>query len=404
MQPQTISAVTRHIKALLDADDGLSDLWVEGEVSNFTRASSGHCYFTLKDSEAELRCVMWRGQVAQQSWLPRQGDWIEAHGYVSVYERGGAYQFYADVWREGGVGARWQELLALRARLEAEGLFAPERKRPLPAWPRRIGVVTSPSGAALRDIINVLSARYPLVELVLSPSLVQGTEAPESLVRALSRLKAEPDLDLVIVARGGGSIEDLWAFNDERVVRAVAACPVPVIAGVGHETDYTLTDLVADYRAPTPSAAAAAAVPDGGELRGQIAGAMARLAQIMSDRLERGRAALQGQERLLRLHDPRRRLAEYRQRVDDLARRLRAATEHGLTLRRGRLERCLASLQALNPRRVLARGYAIVQDRASGRYVGAISELAPLQRVVIHLRDGRAEADVTAVHPQEAES
>ena len=404
MQPQSISAVTRHIKSLIDADDGLSDLWVEGEVSNFTRASSGHCYFTLKDPEAELRCVMWRGQVAHQSWIPRQGDWIETHGYVSVYERGGAYQFYADTWQQGGVGARWQDLLALRARLEAEGLFSPDRKRPLPSWPRRIGVVTSPSGAALRDIINVLNDRYPLVELVLSPSLVQGVEAPDALVRALHRLSAMADLDVVIVARGGGSVEDLWAFNDERVVRAVAECPVPVVAGVGHETDYTLIDFVADYRAPTPSAAAAAVVPDSVELRGQIAGGMARLAQIMGDRLERARAALQGQERLLRLYDPRRRLAEFRQRVDDLVRRLRLAADGGLGSRRGRLDRCLASLQALNPREVLARGYAIVQDRASGRYLGAVTELAPAQRVIIHLRDGQADADVTAVHPQEAES
>jgi exodeoxyribonuclease VII large subunit len=270
MQPQTVTAITRHIKALLDADDVLADLWVEGEVSNFTRASSGHCYFTLKDSEAELRCVMWRGQVAQQSWLPRQGDWVAAHGYVSVYERGGAYQFYADAWQQGGVGARWQQLMELKARLEAEGLFSPERKRPLPAWPHKIGVVTSPSGAALRDIINVLSGRYPLVEVIVSPSLVQGVEAPDSLARAMRRLGKVSALDVVIIARGGGSAEDLWAFNDEQVVRAVAACPVPVIAGVGHETDYTLTDLVADYRAPTPSAAAAAAVPDARELRERV--------------------------------------------------------------------------------------------------------------------------------------
>jgi len=270
MQVRSVTAVTQYIKMLLEADDELDDLWIEGEVSNFTRASSGHCYFTLKDSDCELRCVMWRGQAARLGWRPVAGDGVLAHGYISVYERGGAYQFYVDEIRRGGVGLWWQRFEEVRRRLEAEGLFDPARKRPLPRWPRRIGVVTSPTGAALQDILNVLRARYPLVEVVLSPCMVQGVDAPPSLVRAIERLGEEPEIDVVILARGGGSMEDLWAFNDEAVARAVAACPVPVVTGVGHETDFTIVDFVSDLRTPTPSAAAAAVVPDARELRQQI--------------------------------------------------------------------------------------------------------------------------------------
>ena len=269
MQVRSVTDVTLRIKALIEEDPQLADLWLEGEVSNFRQASSGHCYFTLKDSDGEIRCVMWRGVAARQPWLPDQGDWVEAHGYVSVYERGGAYQFYADILQQSGVGQRWQQFLELKARLEAEGLFDEERKRPLPEWPKRIGVVTSATGAAFRDICNVLGERYPLVEVVLAPSLVQGASAPAAIVSALGALDEQPGIDVIIVARGGGSMEDLWAFNDEGVARAIAACRVPVVTGVGHETDFTIVDFVSDYRAPTPSAAAAAVVPDRYELHAQ---------------------------------------------------------------------------------------------------------------------------------------
>jgi exodeoxyribonuclease VII large subunit len=229
MPIMSVIQVTRHIKALLDGDDVLRDLWVEGEISNYTRAASGHCYFTLKDAEAELRCVMWRGQAAFLRWHPAQGDWVEAHGYISVYERGGAYQFYAETLERGGVGALWRQFEELRARLEAEGLFDAARKRTaLPRWPKRIGVVTSPTGAAFQDILRVLRARYPLVEVVLSPSLVQGLEAPRSLVQALDALNQQPDIDLVIVARGGGSARPVGLTM--KVYRGHCASRAPVIS------------------------------------------------------------------------------------------------------------------------------------------------------------------------------
>jgi exodeoxyribonuclease VII large subunit len=397
MKIRSVTQVTQYIKTLLDSDEELGDLWVEGEVSNFTRASSGHCYFTLKDAESELRCVMWRTQAMRLGWMPKQGDAVEAHGYLSVYEKGGVYQYYIDALARGGIGARWREFQELKERLQAEGLFDEARKRPLPSWPQRIGVVTSPTGAAFQDILNVLSARYPLVEVVLAPSLVQGTEAPDSLVEALARLNARVDLDVVIIARGGGSLEDLWAFNDERVARAVAASRVPVVSGVGHEVDFTITDFVADLRAPTPSAAAAAVVPDREELRAQVQGMAQAIGTQASKRLEHLRELLQREKRLLRLHDPQKTLAEQRQRVDDSVRRIQAALDQQMVLRRMQLVGHRASLQALNPRLVLKRGYAIVQDRASGQTISSVKYVSMGQGITIRVQDDRFGAHVTEV-------
>jgi exodeoxyribonuclease VII large subunit len=393
----SVTQVTQLIKALLDSDERLADLWVAGEVSNFSRASSGHCYFTLKDANSELRCVMWRHQAGRLARPPAQGDWVEAHGYVSVYERGGVYQLYADLVECGGIGARWLEFEKLKEKLQAEGLFAEARKRSLPRWPRRIGVVTSPSGAAFQDILNILRARFPLVEVVLSPSLVQGEEAPASLVQALARLNKTPDIDVIIVARGGGSLEDLWAFNDERVARAVAASRVPVVSGVGHETDFTITDFVADLRAPTPSAAAAAVVPDGRELRGQVRDMARRLVSSISVRLGRCREGLDRSRRLLRLHDPQRALAEQRQRVDDLVRRTTSALEHRAALLRLSLTGAEARLQALSPLQVLERGYAVVQDRVSGIRLASVRQVVLGSAITVHLHNGHLGAQVTEV-------
>ncbi len=397
MKIRSVTQVTRYIKALLDGDEELADLWVEGEISNFSRASSGHCYFTLKDGESEIRCVMWRGQAGRLFWQPAQGDWVEAHGYVSVYERGGAYQFYADVIERGGVGARWREFEELKNRLQAEGLFDEARKRSLPKWPHRIGVVTSPTGAALQDILNVLAARYPLVEVVLSPSLVQGVQAPASLVQALGRLNAIEDIDVILIARGGGSLEDLWAFNDERVARAIAACRVPVVSGVGHEIDFTIADFVADVRAPTPSAAAAAVVPDRQELAAQVNELKNRLEALVKHYLEERCESLDTRMRWLQLHDPRRMVAEQCQRVDDLMHRLRAAAEQQVSLRRTRLAAAQATLQAMNPDAVLSRGYAMIQDALSGRIVPSIGQAHKGQDIIIRLQDGNLEAEVTQV-------
>lgn len=398
MPIRTVTQVTQYIKMLVDSDLSLADVWVEGEVSNLRRAPSGHCYFTLKDNNCELRCVMWRTQASRQQ-LPDQGDWVEAHGYISVYERGGVYQFYVDTIERGGVGELWRAFEELRNRLAAEGLFAEERKRPLPAWPRRIGVVTSPSGAAFQDILNVLGARYPLVEVVLSPSMVQGSEAPGMLVAALERLNRVDDIDVIVVARGGGSLEDLWAFNDERVARAIAASRVPVVTGVGHETDITIADLAADLRAPTPSAAAAAVVPDAAELAASVEVMAAELAQIVTARIGAEHQELGREERLLRIYDPRRRLAQHRQRLDEQLRRAVSAVQHKGAMRRAHLASLRASLAALDARAVLSRGYAIIRDGVTGAVVDSTGRARAGQSITVSLHDGHLGATVTDVRP-----
>src|SRR5918994_4023482 len=258
-----VSDLNRRVRALLDADAVLADVWVEGEISQPSFPGSGHCFFTLKDASTQIRAALFREELARVPVRPAHGMNVIVHGRVRVYEPQGTYQLYVESLTPAGAGDLHAKYEQLRAELAAAGLFDDERKRTVPRWPRRIGVVTSPVGAVWRDIGNVLRRRYPLVHVVLSPSVVQGAVAAPATVRALQRLYAQPDLDTIILARGGGSLEDLWSFNDERVVRAVADAPVPIIVGVGHESDVTLCDFAADLRAPTPSAAAEQAVPDG---------------------------------------------------------------------------------------------------------------------------------------------
>jgi exodeoxyribonuclease VII large subunit len=257
----SVTELTRRVRLLLDTDPELQDAWVQGELSNLSRPASGHVYFTLKDSGASLRCVMWKTDAARLRVAVQDGMAVEAHGHVSVYEAGGQYQLYVDTLKPAGEGALYAEFLRLKALLEAEGLFDAARKRSIPDLPRRIGIVTSATGAALRDILNTLRRRLPLLEVVLAASPVQGDEAPAALALALAELNRVAEPDVILLARGGGAIEDLWAFNDERVVRAVIASRAPVICGVGHETDFTLADFAADLRAPTPTAAAEMATP-----------------------------------------------------------------------------------------------------------------------------------------------
>ncbi len=317
----TVSQLMARIRSTVETDPCLMDVWVEGEVSNFRQVASGHCYFTLKDAGAELRCVMWRDRVRGMRTLPANGDSVLAHGRVGVYEQRGDLQLYVDALEPLGLGWLYQEYERLKARLEAEGLFAPERKRPLPRFPRRIGVVTSPDAAALRDILNILSRRYPLAEVVLAPTLVQGEEAPPQIIAALRALNAREDIDVILLARGGGSLEELWAFNDERVARAVAASRIPVVCGVGHETDFSLADFAADRRAPTPSAAAELATPDRAELAGQVRMLRARLVRAMEADLTWRRGRVQEQVRVLRRLSPALRLSQTRQRLDELKER-----------------------------------------------------------------------------------
>lgn len=389
-----VSQITAYIKELFDSDDALQDLWLEGEVSNYSRAASGHVYFTLKDEEAQIRCVMWRSQVGRQAYLPQNGEAIVAHGRISVYEAGGQYQLYVDDIQPAGAGLLYLQFEALKERLAAEGFFDAERKRPLPSFPQRLGVVTSPSAAALRDIVNVLRRRYPLIEMVLSPTLVQGDEAPPQIVAAIEALNEYAEVDVIIVARGGGSLEDLWAFNDERVARAICASQVPVITGVGHETDFTIADFVADVRAPTPSAAAEVVVPDRQELRGTVESWRERLAQLMKERIEKERRTLQYREQALRRFSPQAQIDSYRQRMDDLMHSALASFKHRFALAREQLRTLDSQLQALGPLATLERGYAIAKHLGTGKVVRSIAQVVVGDRLEVRVSNGQFESTV----------
>ena len=324
LQPQSwsVAEVTRYLKDLLEFDHNLADLWVQGEVSNFSQPRSGHLYFTIKDGNSSLKCVMWRSMAQRQRYLPRDGDAIEVHGSISIYEASGQYQLYADTIRPMGEGALYQEFLRLKTQLEAEGLFDEERKRPIPDWPRRIGIVTSPTGAALRDMLNTLRRRYPLIEVIIAPSPVQGDAAPPGIVSALRSLNSTANPDVILVARGGGSIEDLWAFNDESVVRAIAASNVPVISGVGHETDFTIADFVADLRAPTPTAAAELATPDRADLMVALNDQYKRLIRATLGQTTAQRWTLNELQNRLQRQTPITRIQNDRQRLDEFVHRV----------------------------------------------------------------------------------
>jgi exodeoxyribonuclease VII large subunit len=395
----TVTQLVGQIKTLLEREQTLRNVWLQGEVSNFVRATSGHCYFTLKDDRSVLPCVMWKQDALRLSRLPQNGQQALVHGYVSVYESQGKLQFYADALELAGVGRLYQEFEALKARLAAEGLFDTVRKRPLPAWPQRVGVVTSARAAALRDILRTLALRFPAVDVLLAPSAVQGDEAPAQIVAAVELLNAwnagvEP-IDLIIVARGGGSIEELWAFNDERVARAIAASIVPVISGVGHETDFTLADFAADLRAPTPTGAAAAAVPDRLELAGQVAALRGRLALTSSQQLASRRQQLDHSQRMLARLSPRAQIANRRQQVDDLSLAMQQQIRYRLALRRAELDGLVARLANLDPRAVLQRGYAIVYLQASAQIVTSAQAVTTGDALRVVVADGEFSSVVT---------
>jgi len=393
--PYTVSQLTGVIRDLIESRPELIDLWVEGEVSNFTRAASGHCYFTLKDAASQVNGVMWRGVATRQTYLPATGDQVLIHGHIGVYEAGGKYQLYADQIQPAGIGDLYRQFELLKARLEAEGLFAPEHKRSLPEFPRVIGVVTSPIAAALRDIINVLKRRYPVAELLLSPTEVQGEKAPVQIVAALDRLNAWGDVDVIIVARGGGSLEDLWAFNDERVARAIAASRIPVVCGVGHETDFSLADFAADLRAPTPSAAAELVVPDRAELKAQVAGLASAAAGHVRNLVEGERLRLRGQVLTLEHLSPEARVAQGRQRVDEFSARAGAAIQHTLALRREHLLGVSGRLAGFSPIGTLKRGYAIIRRGATGEVVGSVQDVSAGDSLAVRVLDGEFDAEVT---------
>ena len=388
----TVSELTGYIRELFEIDYRLQEVEVTGEISNFTRARSGHLYFTLKDQQAQLKCVMWRSSAERLRFQPGEGDAVAAHGRITVYEAGGVYQLVADWLEPAGRGDLAVAFERLKERLAAEGLFDAAHKQPLPPFPRKIGVVTSADAAALRDILNVLRRRCPLIEVLIAPTLVQGEQAPPQIVRALQWLDGRSDIDLIILARGGGSIEDLWAFNDERVARAVFAARHPIIAGVGHETDFTIADFAADVRAPTPSAAAELAAPDLSGMSAALRGLQAALAAGVRATIHEKRWRLREQQQTLRLHSPRARLDNNRQRLDGLAVRLEQAMRGRVQAARGRVAVLAASLRTVSPLATLARGYAIVR-LADGRIVRSVQEVSPGDGLRIQVDDGEFGAE-----------
>jgi len=398
----SVSDLTAYIRALLESNENLMDVWVAGEISNLSQPKSGHVYFTLKDINAALRCVIWREQAWRLKGALRDGMAVEAHGYISVYEQGGQYQLYVDGLRAAGEGLLYQEFLRLKAELEAEGLFDPWRKRPLPPLPNVIGIVTSPTGAALQDMLNTLRARYPLAQVVLAPAAVQGEDAPPQIVAAIQRLNLEIQPDVIILARGGGSLEDLWAFNDERVVRAVAASRVPLISGVGHETDFTLSDFAADLRAPTPTGAAVLATPDAADLRADLNASALRLRQAAGERLSRFSIDLTEKKHRLERQSPEWRVRQGMQYLDGLHQRLLLLGSHALKSRRARLAAYDERLESLDPARVLRRGYALIQDE-KGLLVTSIEQVKLGQEINARVADGSMGARVQWISRSEKE-
>jgi exodeoxyribonuclease VII large subunit len=390
----SVTELNRYLRQVLEADSTLQDVWVKGEISNFSRPSSGHLYFTLKDSGAALRCVVWKPDAQRLRMSLQDGMAVEAHGAISVYEAGGQYQLYVNLIKPVGEGALYQEFLRLKALLEAEGLFDLSRKRPILELPRTIGIVTSPTGAALRDMLNTLQRRYPMARVIIAPSPVQGDEAPTRLVSALQNLsRYHPDV--ILVARGGGSIEDLWAFNDERVVRAVADSAIPIISGVGHETDFTLTDFAADLRAPTPTAAAELATSITIEdLLYELHHAQTNLDQLITSILEQWRTRTQTMELNLRQYSPSHRLQTDRQRVDEMSRQLASLVRHRMEMDLLRVQTQDQRLSALNPLDVLKRGFAVVDREADRKLVRSVKQVRKGDELNVRMIDGSFKVNV----------
>lgn len=399
MRILSVADVTRYIKDMLLLDPVVGDIWVRGEVSNLSQPSSGHIYWTLKDGATQLKCVMFRREALFQAVKPEPGMEMLAHGRIDVYESAGAYQLYVDLLERQGVGALYAQFEALKRRLELEGLFAAERKRALPERPKRIGLVTSPTGAVLHDVISVLSRRWPHAELVLAAANVQGQDAAASICRALECLGRLDGVAVIIVARGGGSLEDLWAFNEEAVARSIVASAVPVISAVGHETDFTIADFVADLRAPTPSAAAELVAPAIEDDRLALADLQERLTAAALARLEDERSRLDSLRRQLALHVPLTQIRRARQQLDEVDAALRFRTQTHVAADRRRLHSVQRQLALLDPVGTLQRGYAIVRRREDGAVVMSPEQVAPDDRLDIQVAGGHLPARVATAQP-----
>ena len=397
----SVSQLNEYVKMLLEGNPNLCDVWVQGEISGAKLYSSGHLYFSLKDSDSVISAVMFKNSMMRMEFDPENGMKVLAHGRVSAYPPRGQYQFIADRMIPEGAGSLAVAFEQLKAKLGAEGLFDPARKRPLPPHPKRIGVITSPSGAAVHDIIRVAKKRCPSTEILIFPSLVQGAEAPAYLrggIQYFNAVKDDPEqgVDLIIIGRGGGSAEDLWGFNDERLARTVAASAIPVVSAVGHEVDFTICDFVADLRAATPSAAAELSLPDKEDLNRRVKALTTRLTSAQTTRMRRCRTQLDRLAAARVLTSPEAVYRLRRETVAALEKRLSLSASRRLTFKRQSMERVVASLAALNPLAVLSRGYALVQTE-EGRVVPAAAELSVGDRVSLRFADGTAKVAVEEV-------
>ncbi len=396
MEAVTVGQLAWQIKRVLEADPILSDVAVEGEISNFKAYPSGHLYFTLKDEAAQVRAVMWRKSVARLAFKPASGDRVIATGHVEFYGARGEVSFIAESLRFAGAGAQAQAFEKLKLQLASEGLFDGDRKKPLPAMPLRIGLITSPAGAAAHDVISILRRRWPLARIIFIPAVVQGFDAASDLMRALSWAQAWEALDVVIIGRGGGAAEDLAAFNDRDLARLAAQFPIPLISAVGHETDFTILDFVADLRAPTPSGAAELCAPDVRDVAALVASLRGRLHHAVAGEVVLARARLDGLTSRRVLKHPQERLVPLREGVQTRRARVRDALERRVKIERQLVASRRAQLQALDPRRVLQRGYALVSDARSGALITAATQTSDNQKLQIALRDGIVAARVEA--------
>lgn len=379
----TVGQLNEYIKKVLDHQPVLGDLWVKGEISNFKRHVSGHLYITLKDESGVLKAVMFRSAAQSLKFFPEDGMKVLARGRVSVYEAGGAYQLYIQEMTPDGVGALYIAYEQLKKRLEEEGLFSEEHKKTIPKYPQTVGVITAPDGAAVRDMIHVITRRYPLAEILLYPSLVQGAGAAENLVRGIRYMNRYHLCDTLIIGRGGGSIEDLWAFNEEPVARAIYESEIPVISAVGHETDFTIADFVADLRAPTPSAAAEIAVPERLELINRIQLLRRGMEQAVLKEIEQKQTVL----KRFRLRSPEDRIAERYLKLDYCLKNLQNAQEKIIKEQQTRFSNACAKLDALSPLRVLARGYSVAETE-DGSVIKSAKTLRKNMKFKLKLQDG----------------
>ena len=397
----TVSQLNFYLKSSLDNDPRLQFLLLEGEISNLTdHYSSGHIYFSLKDSKSVVRAVMFSFAAKNLKFKPQNGMKVLVRGRVTVYEPSGQYQVYVEDMQPDGIGALSLQFEQLKEKLEKEGLFDIKHKKPIPAFPERIGVITSPTGAAVRDIMNVLSRRFPCADIVMCPVLVQGESAAPQLTEAISKFSSGDVADVIIIGRGGGSMEDLWAFNDEDLARAIFDCKTPVISAVGHETDFTICDFVSDLRAPTPSAAAELAVPDSAELLSEFSAQKQYINSILERKLIECNKSLSNASRLLFAYSPMNKINEYSSSISNLTARLQSATDKNLESKTKSLTKTASKLSALNPVAVLMRGYSYTTND-DDECISSVKDVKTGDTVNIKLYDGKIKAVVDDISSEE---